>query len=1050
MKPLHLAVAAAVLLVAALLALMVVSGGERGGAQRAGGRETGSTRGGTAGETVQQVAPGDATAASGALSIELGIVDPDDQPAGGTDVELDRGIGALRVAADTEGKLRVRGLAPAIYDLRARRGKLAGSLHFELKRTTDLGTLKLSAAVAVKGHVYGPRGEPVPGARVEACRAAEQAGFDVMGLIRAMSEPEEVTARTTAGDDGAYELLVPEGTHALRATAEGFAQEGTQARPYAADTDGVDFWLTPGALLQGHVLDARQQPVAAAHVLLIDPMGVFGRRVPKAETATGTDGAFSIVVQPTQQSMLVVRATGYASHMQPNLHLPQTNLVIVLEEGVALRLQAVDAERPEIPAPHVNVIASYRGGFGAGETDDLGRLLLENLPTRGTGMGGEQQVFLWGGGYIAQDVDIGDREPVDGIVDLGVVKVAPGGIVRGRVLDRTTGEGIPGASVRTFGGLDMQLEFFGSVAVRSAADGSFKLTGVPLGAHTLVATHEDFTGDMDPMSLFMGMQGGGSGGPPLFPEGSRDVEKNVEMTPAEVVTGMVVAPDGRPVAGASVEEVGDESRMFSQLLGSGPVATTSDENGAFALSGVRPGQEIRIAASHRDFGASEDARARAGEPVTLRLAEPITIRGVVVDEAGAAISGVRVQATRAAAPDAPSDLISARPSITDAEGRYLVRNAPAGELTVTFDHPDYAVERVRTTSQDLGRTVLSRGGTIEGEAVDEEGKPVAGVAIHGWREGMDPGSGRTNASVLTDEKGRFAMRGLVEGEYQLRMWDQRYYSEEPKVRTGTLDARIVLRAAGKLVGRILGRGLPVAGASVRAQRKEDFLGWARTGQDGTFSMAALPPDEPFDVTIEHDAFRSVTVAAVRVSDRTQDFVLQAGAEVSGRVVDDRGRGVQGARVQVQVNGQHAKHVETDATGAFTAGGLDNGQISVQLEESNRGFIPSGRTDVAAGARDVRLVATPGESIGGVVRDRAGNPVRQVSLQALDGAGAVAATTWVWQEDGAFELRGLRPGTYTVRAQRYVPTEKGAPVEQPTPRDTLGVATGTKNLDIRLE
>jgi len=1049
MKPLHLAVAAAVLLVAALLAFVAMSGGERGSTQRAGGRETGTPRDAMPGETVQQVAPGEATAGSGALSIELSIVDPDDQPVGGAEVELDRGVGALRVAADTEGRLRVRGLASGIYDLRARRGKLAGSLHFELKRTTDLGTLKLSAAVAVRGHVYGPQGEPLPGARVEACRGAEQAAFDVMALVRGMSDPEEIAAHATAGDDGAYELLVPAGTLALRATAQGFAQEGEPARPYASDTDGVDFWLMPGVLLQGHVVDARQQPVAAAHVLLVDPMSVFGRRVPKAETATGADGAFSVIVQPTLQSMLVVRAAGYATHMQPNLQLPQTNLVVVLEEGVALRFQAVDEERPEIPAPHVNVIATYRGGFGAGKTDELGRVLLENLPTRDTGMGGEDQVFLWGGGYIAQDVDIGNLEPVDGVVDLGVVKVAPGGTVRGRVLDRTSGVGIPGASVRTFGGLDMQLQFFGSVPARSAADGSFKLTGVPLGAHTLVASHPDFTSDLDPMSLFSGMQGGGAGGPPLFPEGSRDVEKNIEMTPSDVVTGTVIAPDGVPVAGASVEEVGDENQLLSQLLGVGPVTATSDENGAFALGGVRPGREIRIAASHRDFGASEDVRVRAGEPVTLRLAEPLAIRGTVVDEAGAAIAGVRVQAARAA-PDAPSDLFSARPSVTDAEGRYLVRNAPKGELTVTFDHPDYAIEKVQTTSQDLGRTVLSRGGTIEGEAVDAEGKPVAGVSLHGWRQGMDPASGRTNASALTDEKGRFAMRGLAEGEYQLRTWEKRYYSEEPKVRTGTLDARIVLRTAGKLVGRVLARGLPVEGASVRAQRKEDFLGWARTGSDGTFTMASLPPDEPFDVTIDHDAFRSTTVSAVRVSDQTQDFVLQAGAEVSGRVVDDRDRGIQGAQVQVRVNGQPAKHVTTDPTGAFTAGGLNDGQISVQLEESNQGFVPSGWIDVAAGARDVRLVATPGESIAGVVRDREGKPLWQVSLQALDGAGEVVATTWVWQEDGAFELRGLKPGTYMVRAQRYVPTEAGAPVQQPTPRDTPGVATGTKNLDLRLD
>jgi hypothetical protein len=102
--------------------------------------------------------------------------------------------------------------------------------------------------------------------------------------------------------------------------------------------------------------------------------------------------------------------------------------------------------------------------------------------------------------------------------------------------------------------------------------------------------------------------------------------------------------------------------------------------------------------------------------------------------------------------------------------------------------------------------------------------------------------------------------------------------------------------------------------------------------------------------------------------------------------------------------------------------------------------------VAAGTRDVRIVATPGESISGIVRDRDGAPARQVSLQALDAAGEIAASTWVWREDGAFELRGLKPGTYTVRAQgTLMPGE-----QQARTRDVPGVAAGTTGVEIRLD
>jgi protocatechuate 3,4-dioxygenase beta subunit len=1053
MKPLHLAVAAAVVLVAALVALMAISTGERGGSRRSEGREAGTPVGDTAGAIeVDRAAAGGTSAGAGALSITLRIVDPDDAPAGGAEVEMDRGLDALRAAADADGVLRVRGLDAGIYDLRARKGPLAGALRFELARSRDLGTLRLSASIAIRGRVFGPRGEPLPGATVEALRAVERQGFDIMSAVQGMVEPEEVVARARTADDGAYELRLPAGgTHSLRATAKGFAQEGEAPRRYGSDTEGVDFHLTPGALLEGRVLDPQQSPVAGARILILDAMSVFGHRMPKAESVSGADGSFSLVAAPTQQSMLVVRAAGYATHMQPNLRIPQENLVITLEEGVTLRLQAVDGERPEIPAPRVNVVAAYKGGFAAGVTDDEGRLVLQNLATRGGGMGNQREMFLWGGGYVAQRVEL-RMEPVDGMVDAGIVKLEPGGTVRGRVLDKSTGDPIAGARVRTFGGLDAQLEFVGMTSAVSAKDGSFTLGGVPLGAHTILANHPDFVSEVDPMSLMAGMRGG-SGGPPLFAEGQRDVQKDVELLPAEVVAGVVLSPDGTPVAGATVAVNDDDGMSFvSIVLGGGPASATTDAEGRFVLKGLRPGGETTISATHRDYGASEEVRARAGDAGTiLRLAAPLTVRGIVVDEAGTPVASVRVQVARTErrGPRAPLDSGPVRPSITDGEGRYLVRNAPPGELTVAFDHPDYAPVSTAitlTAAHDLGRTVLPRGGSIAGTAVNADGAPVPGVPIYANREGSPAqATGRSSGNAVTDEKGAFTFRGLDEGEYRLRTFDRDYYSAGTLARTGTTDARVVLGAAGRLVGRVTGRGLPVAGANVRAMRGPgEFLGWARTGPDGSFVMAPLPPDEPFRVVIEHDAYRQLAVDAVSAAERTQDFVLETGASVGGRVVDDRGRGVREASVSVRVNARHVKSVQTDAAGAFTAGGLDDGQISVRLEESNQGFVPTDWLEVEAQGRDVRLVATTGESIRGSVRDREGKPLHQVRLEALDADGRVASSAWLWDESGAFELRGLRPGTYTVRATRFVSGQ------QPVMREVAGVATGTKGTDLRFD
>jgi hypothetical protein len=147
---------------------------------------------------------------------------------------------------------------------------------------------------------------------------------------------------------------------------------------------------------------------------------------------------------------------------------------------------------------------------------------------------------------------------------------------------------------------------------------------------------------------------------------------------------------------------------------------------------------------------------------------------------------------------------------------------------------------------------------------------------------------------------------------------------------------------------------------------------------------------------------------------------------------------------VQVEGKPAKRVTSDSSGAFRAGGLEEGRISVRLDARDQGYVPTEWLDVAAGARDVRLLATPGESISGFVRDAEGRPARQVSLSAIDASGNAAGQTWVWDEEGAFELRGLRPGTYTLRAELRV--EGG---RRRVTQEVAGVLTGARDVEIRL-
>jgi protocatechuate 3,4-dioxygenase beta subunit len=1067
MKPMHLAVVCAVIAVATVLFLMLVETGDDRSRDRR-GKDRGAAGRTTPGEDGEGADAREGTRA-GSLSFQLKVVSPDGSPAPGAELELS-GRASLRDSTKTDGTIEIDGLFPGLYNLIARHGRAVGALDFELQKTTDLGTLKLRDAVSIRGHVYDPHGAPIGGARVEAVQMETRGGFNLTTIVKAFMSPEQVAARTATETDGAYELLVPTGgSFAVRATARGFGQESEAARPYTADVEGLDFHLFPGVQVAGRVIEASGAPVAGAVLMLVDPASAFGGGTPKVESVSAADGTFALAAMPSRNLMMVVRATGYATHLEPNLTLPALNLTITLEAGVTLRLRAVDKDQPAMPAPEVSVAAMYRGGFAAGTTDARGELQLENLPTKASRMWGRQQsVILWGGGYVVRMVELAAKEPIDGVLDIGDVELTKGGVVHGKVLDKVTGEPVEGAHLRSMGGLEPQLEFMGAVSAESAKDGAYELRGVPLKAHTILAVHPEYVSDVDPMSLFQAMQGGGT---PLFTGNQRKVEHNLELTPAMTTTGVVLAPDGNPVAGAKVAVL-DEMAMLRRFLGGGAPSTVTDAEGRFTLGGLKKGEAVRVTATHRDFGSSESVSAKPGEPLTLTLSEPLLLMGTVVDERDAAVSGVRVTVERAKGPVDSRNIVrmggeetgATRPAVTDKEGRYLLRNAPPGKLKVTFDHREYDVAEMPLDvapgagERDLGRTVLRRGFGLEGVVVDEEGKPVAGVSVHAnWhREGApypaDGEPGRTNGSAVTDEEGRFSIYGLKDHKYKLRIWQTGLYSSNPVVQTGTKDVRVVLRKAGQLTGRVTSLGEPVANANVNAQiaaprpdgrTSWDHVGWTRTDSDGVFRLERLPPDRPFRLQIRHDGHRELTVDNVRASDLPQDYILDRGVQIGGIVVNEAGEPVVGVHLTISVDGQYKKNVQTGLEGGFEAGGLDVGEITVQVASWGQDYIRTDPVTVTPGDRSVRLVVRKGEAISGRVYNADGSPATQVQVAALDAEGNQVGQTWIWQEEGQFRIGGLPKGTYTLRVSRW------AEGKHEILATAEGVATGTDDIELKV-
>ncbi|MEM8714139.1 MAG: carboxypeptidase-like regulatory domain-containing protein, partial [Planctomycetota bacterium] len=134
------------------------------------------------------------------------------------------------------------------------------------------------------------------------------------------------------------------------------------------------------------------------------------------------------------------------------------------------------------------------------------------------------------------------------------------------------------------------------------------------------------------------------------------IDLDFELERGLEIRGIVMAPDGAPVAGAEVW-TGFDPYAWDRVV------TYTNDAGMFRLDGAASGKTLMGASAH-DWPAIERVlQLSAGGDVTLRFEEPRVLRGIVQDESGTPIQGVGVSAKRDG-----SYLDSS--AITKADGRF--------------------------------------------------------------------------------------------------------------------------------------------------------------------------------------------------------------------------------------------------------------------------------------------------------------------------------------------------------------------------------------------
>ncbi len=733
-------------------------------------------------------------------------------------------------------------------------------------------------------------------------------------LVHLVWSDGERDQRTDAGGEATLVRLTHEVWH-VEVKAKGFAQQVQAINLAETETARVTVELTPGAVLEGTVRDEAGAPVAGAGISVF-PADFQGGQI--EYLTTDPSGKYRFDYLPVDKGLLLmISHDGFVDAREPVTlsaaaagEASEKSLDLVLKtrpHGGTVKGTVTDRNGKPIAGATLRNSGWSSRDVRRATTDASGQFILDDVfegPRR-------REMVVKAKGFAPNlfSLEPGTREKPE----VRSIVLQPGHHIRGRVVD-ADGRPVDGARVSASGGDGGDMDIGDYVTTDS--EGRFTFDSLLPDATFRIS--KDGYSELDDQHLVL----------------DGDEEIVVTLESAAVIHGRVVdAATGRPVPVFNVmmtfspdRQAGDPGSHLSGARSTSPEGERfAPSDGAFVLGDLVRGMplQVMVAAEGYDRVTMRRVVARPAED-----AETVEFRLAPVDQAGLfEIKGRIVDSE--SRPIAAAEL-----RLIVAEKRSFPRDA--------FPFNWQMIKSGQVSNNDGVQQYLSTTSDQDGNFVFRGVRPGKDIELIYWGDGISQGRMERVERLTPAERGAMKIAGVTPGALRGRVDRQAlpdviavmlmprggtrgsdYYRDAVSSNDIDYEIRNVppggyeLQVYGK-PNRSTGGGESDRETVLRRERVE-----IASGETLTFDLGAEPAAT---ATTSAAALEKRTAEPIAVPIDNRPLTLKSTAEeivIAGRVVDNAGRPVEGARLwlpvgaNAELSDSNFAETSTDEQGRFT-------------------------------------------------------------------------------------------------------------------------------------